>query len=116
MKSAMRALLIAPGPMVANVMNGRKQMIIREGHRDYAAGQVIMIGCHVANWAVLADVSEVRHCRAAELTMGECESDGFDCLEAAIAGLQKYYPHLTKDSPVTVLRWDRVRGMMLGNV
>lgn len=114
MKAAMQALLIAPDPVMRhNILTGRKRITIREGHRDYEAGRQLMIACHVEPWAVQADIVSVEHCKVAGVTMEQWEADGFSCHADLLHGLRQFYPDLQWDSPVTVIRWDNVRGALV---
>jgi hypothetical protein len=42
-------------------------------------------------------------------------ADGFESQEDLFKGLQKYYPNITMDSPVTVIKWDNVQGYWIEN-
>lgn len=117
MKTALRALLIAPEPqMIADVINRVKCISIRKGHRDYVAGQPILIGCPKTNWAVMADVVEVIHCTLEEITFEDLEADGFLTHTDALDQLQRFYPHMTLDSAVTVIKWACARGCLTGDM
>ena len=115
MKTALRALLIAPeSNMISSVIMGLKLISIREGHRDYVVGQPILIGCPTANWAVMADCTEVTHCQLRDVSLDDIFDDGFSSREEALLGLQQFYPKLNMDSDVTVLKWNNVRGALSG--
>ena len=113
MKPALQALLIAPDhDMRTHILYGGKTITIRKGHRDYKPGPV-MLCCHVVPWAVLAEITDVRHCALQEVTEEEYEADGFLSQEDLLKGLQKYYPNMTLDSPVTVIRWKDAKGFLV---
>ncbi len=106
MKQALQAILIAPNPAVRlAIMLGKKKITIREGHRDYKTGPV-MICCHVEPWAVLTTIVDVRYTTLAEITQEELEADGYTDHENMLNDLKShYYSNLTMDSPMTVIRW-----------
>lgn len=105
MKKPLQAILIAGEEMKGDVLEGRKKITIREGHREYAEGPVL-IGCHLLNWATMKQVKSVRHTTIRELADDECKDDGFKDQEDTLYGLRKFYPQMDMDSAVTVVRWD----------
>ena len=110
MKQALQALLISPDPVQRIVcMTGEKAITIREGHRDYKNGPV-MICCHIDPWCVMAEIKSVRQTIASEVTEEEYTDDGFESREEMLRGLQSYYPEMTMESSVTVIRWKNVTG------
>lgn len=109
----MYALLIAPDHrMRTDIIYDWKAITIREGHRDYRPGPV-MLCCHLAPWAVMADITDVRHCALREVTQEEYEDDGFHSQDDLLQGMQRFYPNMTLDSPVTVIRWEKARGFLV---
>ncbi len=111
-KPALQALLIAPDhAMRTHILYGGKTITIREGHRDYKPGPV-MICCHIVPWAVLAEITNVRHCTLREVAEEEYQADDFLTQEDLLEGLQKFYPNMILDSPVTVIRWKNVKGFL----
>lgn len=113
MKNPMYALLIAPDhEMRRSILYGGKTITIREGHRDYRPGPV-MLCCHLVPWAVMADITNVRHCTLREVTEEEYQDDGFHTQDDLLKGLQRFYPNMTLDSPVTVIRWQNARGFLV---
>lgn len=114
MKQPLYAILIAPiKEMRARVLDGRKKITIREGHRDYKRGKV-MLCCHLEPWAVSAEITGVRHTTLREVTEAEYEADDFMSCEDMLAGMRRFYPNMTLDSPVTVIWWDNVEGKLVG--
>jgi hypothetical protein len=115
MKKPIQALLIAPDEtMRANIISGKKRITIREGFRDYNQGAV-MLCCHIEPWAVLADITEVKHCLISQLDHADIVADGFSTRMDLIDGLRKYYPNISVDSAVTVIRWENARGKLVGS-
>ncbi len=116
MKQPLYALLVAPGHKTrTEILYGRKTVSIREGHRDYKAGNPVMLCCHIEPWAVMADITQVSHCTLSEVTEEECRDDGAANKKELLADLKRFYPNITMDSPVTVIRWANVRGWLKDN-
>ena len=110
MRHPLQALLIAPNPIVrADIHNGKKAITIREGHRDYREGPV-MLCCHLDPWAVQADITEIRHTTLGEITEAEFTDDGYETREQMLEDLRSFYADIDFESPVTVIRWANVRG------
>ena len=110
MKQGLQGLLIAPdSKMRSDIHYGIKTITIREGHRDHKPGPVL-IACHVEPWAVMADITSVRHCVLDEVTEEEYRADGFVSKADMLAGMKRFYSSMTMESPVTVLRWSNARG------
>jgi hypothetical protein len=105
MKQALQAILISPNLQVRlDIMLGRKRITIREGHRDYKVGPVI-ICCHIDPWIVLTKITDVRLTTLSEVTQEELEDDGYTDHRSMLEDLKKYYPEISPDSPVTVIVW-----------
>jgi hypothetical protein len=91
-------------------ISGAKRISIREGHRDYRVNETLMVCCHIRDSAFMATLTGVRHCRLNEVTEEEYLADGFKSQAELLSGLQAFYPNMTMDSAVTVLRWGDARG------
>jgi len=116
LKPPLQALLVAPDwIMRKKILTGEKRITIREGHRDYRLGQV-MISCHLMPFAVMAEIIEVRHCKLKEVTKEEWKNDGFTSQEDLLEGLRKFYPSINLDSPVTVIKWGKISGFLADSV
>lgn len=110
MKQALQAILIAPDPAVRlAIMLGKKKITIREGHRDYKIGPV-MICCHIVPWAIMSSIVYVKHTTLSHVLNEELRSDGYKDHNDMLCGLQKFYPNIKMNSPVTVLKWDKLEG------
>ncbi len=72
-----------------------------------------MICCHLEPWCVQADVVSVRHCNLVEVTPEEFRADGYHSKEEMAVSLRSFYPNLDWYSPVTVIRWENVRGKLV---
>jgi len=113
MKRALQALLISPNERNREkILKGEKKITIREGHRDYVLSKV-MLCCPIDPWCVEAEITGVRHCILKEVTAIECSDEGYDSQKKMIKDLQHYYPELTLDSKVTIIRWDNVQGELV---
>lgn len=111
LKPPLVALLISPDRYMRDAIHrGIKKITIREGHRDYQAGQTVMLCCHLESWAVMAKVTEVRHCTLGEVAKEEYLADGFQSASDMLNGMRRFYPNLSYQSPVTVIRWDNAQG------
>lgn len=95
--------------MRLNVLTQKKQISIREGHRDYRNGPM-MICDQVEPFAVMVDVVLVKHITLGEVSEEEWLADGFTSQEDMLDGMRKFYPNIDLSSPVTVLFWNNVRG------
>lgn len=115
LKKPLVALLVAPDREMRHaIMEGRRQITIREGCREgYDPGRPVMLCCEKDPWCVMADVTKVRHCLLSEVTRAEWEADGFTSREEMLAGMRQFYPEMTWDSAVTVISWDNVRGKLV---
>jgi len=113
MKQPIQALLIAPEPeMRDDIHNHLKEITIREGHRAYNLGAA-MLCCQIIPWAVMVDITIVRHCLAKEVTPEEYQADGFTSLEDMCEQMKRFYPEFCMDSEVTVVRWTNARGFFV---
>ena len=106
MKLPLYALLVAPETkMREDILSGRKSISIREGHRDYQPGTSVMLCCHIEPWAVMADVTSVRHCSARDVTSKEIADDGFLSFEDFLTRMRRFYPKFSADTLITIIRW-----------
>ncbi len=113
MKQPLYAILIAQDTqMRENVLSEKKQITIREGHRDYKEGTALVC-CHLEPWAVMVDITGVRYCTLSEVTKEEYNADGFRTQEDLLNGMRKFYPKIDYTSPVTVVKWNNVRGKLV---
>lgn len=113
MKPPLYALLIASNHKIRRkILYGEITVTVRNELRDYHTGPAV-ICCHLVPWAVLVDIVGVRHCILSEIAQKDCVDAGFDTTEELIADLRKAYPGITEDWPVTVIRWQNVRGWLV---
>lgn len=115
LKQPLYALLISPDDEKRQaILHGRIKATIREGWRDYRPGPV-MLCCHIEPWAVMADIVKVRHCALWEITEEEILAGGFRSRAELIKKLKEFYPKIKANSPVTVIKWDNVKGYWVDN-
>lgn len=104
MKPPLQSLLLA-SDLIKNVESGVKKITIRNSHKDYRPGMVII--CNPEDsWCVKRNITEVRHTTAGEVSQQDIEDDGFKNQDDMIQCLSKYYPDINLDSQVTVIRWE----------
>jgi len=114
MKRPMVALLVSPESRIREgILEGTITASVREGHRDYRRGDILVLFCPWVVWSVLADIVEVRHVKLADLRPEECHAAGYPSLGRLFEGLRIVYPNITLSSPVTVIRWENVRGTLV---
>jgi hypothetical protein len=113
MKQPLQAILFpAEAETWISVLNGNKAVTIREGERDYHTGSVILCSFEKASLCVMADVEYVHHSRARDVPVKDFKDDGYTSRKQMLEDLQMFYPNLTQESPVTVVRWSNVRGRL----
>ena len=113
MRRPLQALLIVPDvKMRRAVLEGTKRISIREGHRDYRPGPLVLC-CHLEPWAVMVEVTSVRHCMLAEITIEECRDEGFSSRSELLYFLRRFYPDMLSQSPITVIRWENAAGKLV---
>lgn len=112
MKHPLQALAIDPDnkKMQYDVVSGRKKISIRDGHRDYRPGQIVLFW---DPYCVTADIMDVRHCTYGEIGEEEYRADGFVSQADMIKGMRGYYPHVDLDKSATVIRWENARGKLV---
>lgn len=116
MKDPLYALLVAPDLKIRKeIIEGTKTATVREGHRDYKAGNPVMLCCHLQLWAVMADITNAHCTTIPKVTQKECEAAGFQTREELLSDLQRFYPGLNENSEVTVICWKNVRGLLAGS-
>lgn len=86
------------------VIDGRKTTTVRAGKRNMELGP-----CRIVAGRTSLDVTitDIRHCRYDELTDEDAIRDGFNTLSELKAALHRFYPNLTLDAAVSVVRFER---------
>ena len=87
------------------VLYNKKKITIREGHRDYIPGPVILC-CHLLGWATMREITKVQHKTLADIMQLEWEADGFSSQLDMEARLREFYPNIHFNSQVTVIEWE----------
>lgn len=105
MKKPLQAIVIAGEKMRDDTFSGKKKITIREGHRAYEIGPVLL-GCPILNWAKSAAIISVIHTTLGQVSKQDLMDDyGSDLHEDAIKILSQWYPKIGMNSEVTVVRW-----------
>lgn len=113
MKRALQALLISPDEEKRKeILEGKKNITIREGHRDYILGPV-MLCCPIEPWCVEADIVEIKHSTLGEVNEKDYFASGYNNYQDAKDKLKKFYPGINFNSEVTIIRWSNVRGKLV---
>jgi hypothetical protein len=105
MNRALRGLIIDGTQMMLDTISGKKLITIREGHRDYTNGPVLIAASNYS-WVLMKQIVNVRHTTIDELTIQELNDDGFYTKQEAIDCLKQWYPNIGLNSAVTVIRWE----------
>ena len=113
MQGPLQALLFK-AEYIPYIIDGHKRVTIRNNPRTYVVGKPVMLCCHIANFCVMADVTESYYCPLRDVKIEDLRADGFTDAEHALEVLKGFYPDLTIQFPyVTVIKWDNVRGSMV---
>jgi hypothetical protein len=72
-----------------------------------------MLCCHIEPWAVLADVTSVRHCLAKDVTNEEIADEGFLSFDDFLTQMRRFYPKFSVDTLITIIRWGNLRGALV---
>ena len=110
LKPALQALLISPNAEVRQrIVSGEITATIREGARDYRNGRV-GIFCHLEPWAVMAVITDVKHCSIKEISGHELAQAGYRSEAEVLADLKIPYPGINRDSMITFIKFEDVQG------
>jgi len=104
----MDVLLVAGEGARDAVFDGTKRISIRSGHRNYKVGGRLILCCHILNWATMKTIKSVKWTTLADVTPIEYRDDGFSTWTDLRDGLRKFYPEITDNSPVTIIRWGEI--------
>lgn len=112
------ALRIAPDKDGTNdrerIARGAITVSIRPGfRRGYEPGALLLLGCHIEPWGVLADISGRRYCTMWVVTEEEYRAAGYESRGEMLVRLRRFYPDLQWESEVTVIRWQNVHGKLV---
>ena len=90
------------------IITGKKRITIREGLRDYHPSEKVVL-CNVEvehGWAVMAKITNVRHCTLKKVSLADLNADGMATFDNAIEALRRFYQHIDENSLVTVIKWE----------
>jgi hypothetical protein len=105
------ALELAPEEhMLISTLKGEKEITIRAGWRDYRENERVIIFCAVHGFVVDATITSVRHCLLHEVDVAEMNADGWTDHKTMCEDLGRFYPDMSMNSKVSVIRWTDVRG------
>ena len=91
------------GEYLEPVGSGDKTTTVRFGHRDVSPGPAIF---HFgADTARRGAIIEVRHVAVPDLTARDAIDDGFASVADLLAALERHYPEMRPDSPLTILEF-----------
>ena len=102
-RPALQALIFVP-ELVPQIQTGEKLNTVREGHRDYKEGQVLL-GSPETNWCAMKTITTVTHTTIAKMARKDYLHQGWADRNQVLTDMQGYYPNLTMDSPITVVWW-----------
>ena len=115
MKQPLQALLISPDYKMRDAIHQhKKEITIREGHRDYHEGPCWLV-CHIVPWSVKVNITKICHGLACGILKEEWEADGFTSYDDMIRGMKKYYPNFSNASAVTIIKWEKAEGYWVDN-
>jgi len=107
-KRPLSALLFAGRDLRDKVKSGTKTITIRNGWRDYQVGKTVILCCHLLDWAKMAKITAVTHCKLNEVPLQDFLDDGMEGLGDAIDVLSGFYDDIDENSKVTVIRWQLI--------
>lgn len=99
-----QALLLAE-ELIEETVSGIKIQTVREGHRDYKPGKVIF-ACPEVEWSTAKTITKVKHTTPRKCSSSDYLDEGWESREHMVSDLQRFYPKLTMDSPITVIRFE----------
>jgi hypothetical protein len=112
MKKPLQAILMSVSDEKWNdILDKTKEITIREGFRDYVPGFCILANIDV-NRVVGVNITSIRYCKLNEVNLAEYLDDGFKSREDLYEGMKAYYPNITLESDVTIIRWNNVEGKL----
>lgn len=97
------ALLVEPQHHKA-VEAGESVALIKDGHRNYNEG-IVILAWYLTSWCRLGIIRRVVHTSVDFLTDDECIKCGFVNTESAVEHLRKKYPGLNFSSDITIVEF-----------
>lgn len=112
MKPLLQSLQISGGSEERlRILTSQQTVDIRLHKRKgiVAKGELLLFDHHTP-FIAMVDIVYFRYCRLGDVTSEEYQADGYNTQEELLADLQRYYPTVTLDSVVTVIKYANVRG------
>jgi hypothetical protein len=106
MSSVLQAIEVAP-EWHENVEKNIKKITIRLGKRDYKKERTILC-CPKTSWCTQRNVTEVTHSTLKEVSDAVAQEDGFKDNADLKSKLNEYYPDVSDDSEMTIVRWEEM--------
>ena len=103
LRKPLTCLLLAE-ELVDETDNGHKTVTVREGHRDYSPGKVV-IACPEINYSIMKEIVEVHHTTPEKMNEKDYLDEGWTDRENMVEDLKRFYSDLHMKSPITVIRW-----------
>jgi hypothetical protein len=103
LKEPLTALLLAE-ELIDATLSGKKFVTVREGHRNYKPGRVIF-ACPEVEWSMMKEITNVKHTTPKKCDKRDYLDEGWVSREDMVEDLKRFYPNLTMDSPITVIRF-----------
>jgi hypothetical protein len=103
MSSVLQAIEIAP-EWHLNVELGKKNITIRLGKCDYKLDRT-MLCCPKTSWCTQREVTEVTHAKLKDVSDSLAQEDGFKDNQELKDKLNEYYPYVSPESEMTIIRW-----------
>lgn len=88
-----------------NIKDNLKKITIREGLRDYVMGRV-MLCCEPTSWCISKNISSIIHEKLSDVSDSTAREEGFIDCKSIKNKLSEYYPNISDDSWVTIIRWN----------
>lgn len=103
MKPPMNAIVMDPR-FHRDIEQMKKRVTIRSGHCAYRPGKTVLV-CPIEGWCVLCKVVSVQHTFLKFVASEDYKDDGFASYVDMHNGMQEFYPDISHESPVTIIRW-----------
>jgi hypothetical protein len=84
------------------VISGKKRSTIRSGQRKVKLGPNELVSKYQS---IPITIDNLRYCTVNTLTVSDALDDGFSSLTDLLSALQKYYPNLTGQLPLTIIKF-----------
>lgn len=89
-----------------DILSEVKTTTIRRGHRDYDQGPALL---QADNLNIPVHIDTLQYTTRSELDTRDAMNDGFDNLSELQSALEKHYPEIESDAPVTIVSFELAR-------